>query len=54
MKKVAEHKDRLSKMQEWQASDADLINQYAKNFNDFKSVLKDFIQWHIKVIQNDG
>ena len=39
-------------MQEYQSSDADLISQYQKNFSDFKTILKDYVQWHIEVIKN--
>ena len=40
-------------MQDWRSSDTDLVGKYAKNFKGFTSQLKDYIQWHTKVIQFD-
>ena len=48
--KIDEHRLRLNEYQEWKISDGDLIHQYAKNFQDFKSLMGKFITWHLKVI----
>lgn len=48
--KIDEHTARMGACDEWKVSDLDIIPQYAKNFNDFKSLLKGYIQWHVNVI----
>ena len=55
LEKISEHDKEMQTVTEWKNTDADLIAQYNKNFADFKNILKHFITWHVKVIQeNEG
>ena len=50
---ILSHKNRVNKhFLEWKSTDADLIHEYKKNFDDFKKHFSNYIQWHIKIIND--
>lgn len=51
--RIQTHLNRVNEeWMEWKSSDADLIHQYTKNFNDFREYMRDHVQWHIKIIND--
>lgn len=50
--KLDEHQGKMQRAQEWNNSDADLIFQYSKNFEDFKKELRPYINWHCEIIKD--
>ena len=50
--KISEHQNRINDTEEWKSTDADLLHQYKKNFEDFKVHMQPYIMWHMKLLKD--
>ena len=50
--RIGEHSNRIKDTEDWKVSDADLLHQYKKNFEDFKTSMQPYIMWHMKLLKD--